>query len=145
MALNLYYQFIVIQILYFGPTLLYCDGIFHLKFTNTQLICHLCHLPEKCKYCFIGTFFTIFENIPIKPTKFPFQRSITQCQVVYRVRQVNLYTFKTACHFSCINTTESRVIRRWKGNFVGFLGFFSKIVKNVLMKRYLHFSGKWQK
>ena len=27
--------------------------------------------------------------------------------MLYRVRQVNLYTFKITCHFSCINTTET--------------------------------------
>ena len=41
------------------------------------LICHFCHLPKKCIYCFIGTFFTFFENIPKKPTKFPFHSCIT--------------------------------------------------------------------
>ena len=41
-------------------------------------------------------------------------------------------------------TLHRRVIRGWNGNFVGFSGIFSKIVKNLSMKRYLHFSGKKQ-
>ena len=54
---------------------------FHLKFTKSLinwLFCHFCHLPEKCKYCLIGTFFTIFENIPEKPTKFSFHPRMTR-------------------------------------------------------------------
>ena len=43
-----------------------------------------------------------------------------------------------------VSTLQKRVIRLWNGNFVGFLGIFSKIMKNVPMKRYFHFSGKWQ-
>ena len=43
-----------------------------------------------------------------------------------------------------VSTLQKRVIRLWNGNFVGFLGIFSKFVKNVPMKRYFHFSGKWQ-
>ena len=53
---------------------------FPLKFTKiviNWLICHFWHLPEKCKYCFIETFFTIFENIPEMPTKFPFHPPTT--------------------------------------------------------------------
>ena len=63
----------------------------------------------------------------------------------YRVRQINLYTFKKIAAIFAILTLQRRVIRRWNGNFVGFMGIFSKIVKNVPMKQYLHFSGKWQK
>ena len=41
-----------------------------------------CLLPQKCEYCFIGIFFIIFENIPKKPTKFPFHSRITRfCSV----------------------------------------------------------------
>ena len=60
---------------------------FHLKFTNTfSKLANLpflpLHLPENCKYCFIKTFFTIFENIFVKPTKFPFQQRIKRlCSV----------------------------------------------------------------
>ena len=43
-----------------------------------------------------------------------------------------------------VSILQKRVIRLWNGNFVGFLGIFSKIMKNVPMKRYFHFSGKWQ-
>ena len=53
---------------------------FHIKFTKSLinwLICYFCHLPEKCKYCSIGTFFTIFENIPKKPAKSPFHPHMT--------------------------------------------------------------------
>ena len=53
----------------------------------------------------------------------------------------NLYTFEMATILA-VSTLQRRVIRGWNGNFVGFLGIFSKIVKNISMKRYLHFSGK---
>ena len=43
-----------------------------------------------------------------------------------------------------VSTLQKRVIRLWNGNFVGFLGIFSKIMKNVPMKSFSHFSGKWQ-
>ena len=64
---------------------MYLNGIFSpqiYQYLINWLICQFCHLPEKCKYCFIGIFFTIFENILVKPTKFPFQRRITRpCSV----------------------------------------------------------------
>ena len=34
-----------------------------------------------------------------------------------------------------VSTLQRRVIRHWKGNFMSFLGIFSKIVKNVFMRR----------
>ena len=52
--------------------------------------------------------------------------------------------YKIAAIFAIL-TLQRRVIRRWNGNFVGFTGIFSKIVKNVPVKQHLHFSGKWQK
>ena len=52
--------------------------------------------------------------------------------------------YKIAAIFAIL-TLQRRVIRRWNGNFVGFMEIFSKIVKNVPVKQYLHFSGKWQK
>ena len=52
--------------------------------------------------------------------------------------------YKIAAIFAIL-TLQRRVIQRWNGNFVGFMEIFSKIVKNVLVKQYLHFSGKWQK
>ena len=64
---------------------------------------------------------------------------------IYRVRQVNLNTFFKIAAIFAIQTLQRRVIRRWNGNFVGFTRIFSKIVKNVPMKQYLHFSGMWQK
>ena len=39
---------------------------------------------------------------------------------------------------------QRHVIRQWNGNFAGFLGILSKIMKNYSMKRNMHFSGKWQ-
>ena len=62
------------------------------------LICHLCHLPKKCKYCFIGAFFTFFEIIPKKPTKFPFHPRITCLCSEYIARMVAI--FKKVCKFS---------------------------------------------
>ena len=66
---------------------------------------------------------------------------VTQCGILlmYRVARENLNTFKISVILAVI-----RVIRRWNGNFVDFFGIFSKMVKNVPMKRFLHFSGKWQ-
>ena len=61
----------------------------------------------------------------------------------YRVCHENLNTFKIA-DILAVSTQQKRVIRLWNGNFVGVLGIFSKIMKNVPMKRYFHFSGKWQ-
>ena len=54
-----------------------------------------------------------------------------------------IYIFTIATILS-VSTLQRRVIRGWNGNFVGFSGIFSKIVKNLSMKRYLHFSGKRQ-
>ena len=41
-----------------------------------------CHLSEKCKLCFIGNFFTTFQDIFKKPAKFPFHRHI---KILYKV------------------------------------------------------------
>ena len=67
---------------------------FYFKFTNylvNWLICHFCHLPEKCKYSFLGTFFTIFESIPEKPTKFPFHPRITQLCSDYTAKMAAIF------------------------------------------------------
>ena len=55
------------------------------------LISHFCHLPKKCKYCFIGAFFTFFEIIPKKPTKFPFHPRITCLCSEYIARMVAIF------------------------------------------------------
>ena len=80
------------------------------------------------------------------PKKLKFVQKIKFCHdppciEVYRVGRENLYTFEMAAILA-VSTLQRRVIRGWNGNFVGFLGIFSKIVKNISMKRYLHFSGK---
>ena len=62
---------------------------------------------------------------------------------IYRVGRENLYTFEIAA-ISAVSTLQRHVIRGWNGNFVGFSGLFSKILKNVPMNLYLHFSGKRQ-
>ena len=46
--------------------------------------------------------------------------------VTYRVRRVNLNTFKIACHFSCINTTETCNMAMERK----FCGLFGDILKN---------------
>ena len=48
---------------------------------------------------------TVFSQ---SPSYMKHQKSASGTGGMYRrVRQVNLYTFKIACHFSCINTTET--------------------------------------
>ena len=59
----------------------------------------------------------------------------------YRVGRENLYTFKIA-DILAVSTLQRRVIRRWNGNFMYFSEMFSKIVKNVPMKRFCAFF--WQ-
>ena len=39
---------------------------------------------------------------------------------------------------------QTRVIRQWNGNFVGFLEVFMKILKTYSMTHNSHSSGKWQ-
>ena len=54
-------------------------------------VCHFCHLPEKCNYCFIEALFIVFENIPVKPTKFPFQCRITRLCSVYIAKMAAIF------------------------------------------------------
>ena len=55
-----------------------------------------------------------------------------------------IYTLSKLFAISVVSTLQRHVIWEWNGNFVGFLGLFSKIAKNFPIKRYSHFSGKWQ-
>ena len=43
----------------------------------------ICHSPEKFELRFIGQFFTIFKIIFGKPTKFPFDRCMTNLCVIH--------------------------------------------------------------
>ena len=50
-----------------------------------------CHLPEKGKLRFIDTFFTIFENIPLKSIKSPFHCRITHLCSDYTAKMTAIF------------------------------------------------------
>ena len=89
------------------------------------------------------TFLHEFSNLHFCHKKWKIDIYFLRNSYFYRVARENLYTFKMAAILR-VSTLQRCVIRGWNGNFVGFSGIFSKIVKNVPMKHYLHFPGKSQ-